>query len=726
MRNHQTHKASCVTFTLILLCFGIIHSSHAESVISEQDIEKAKALFSGPTEADYYKTDELLTSATGSLKPVFFAPSVATVITKDEIEAIGATTLDEVLETVPGLHVSVDSYNAFSTNWIIRGVRTDGTPQVLMLVNGVPVTEAFTGSKPANLYFPVSMISRVEIVRGPGSAVHGADAFSGTINVVTMDGQEIDGTRGGARLGSFGREDAWAQHGGIYNNWDIGIGIDYLSSDGDTGRIVDKDQQTVFDGLFSTSASQAPGPLRTQYKVLNTHISAIKNRWNAQLWYSRQRDIGGGSGIANALNDFDDINTDALLSSVKYSNNDLLKNWLLDFRFDYKYHKKDSLLMIFPQGTTVPIGSDGNLFTGTNLVTFTDGVIGQPIRMQNQFAHETTATYTGLAQHNFRFAVGYQYTKVKFESLSNFGPGVIDGTVSPIDGTLTSLTGTPYIYSPDTNRRLYYLSAQDEWALNKTLELTAGIRYDDYSDFGNTVNPRAALVWQAQYDFVTKLLYGRAFRAPAFAELNAQNNPVGLGNTNLDPETIDTIELVLDYRPTVDIRLASNFFYYKIDGLIELVNDVGGTKRFQNFRDQKAHGVELEAGWHVNSKLKVNGNVAWVKPTDEITNKTVPDIPQLQAYANINYVFLPHTSISGQWYWIGNRTRAPGDTRKDIGDYHLVNLTLRRKEIAGNTNLAFAIRNAFDEDVREPAVTAIPNDYPMNGREAWAEIKVKF
>ena len=73
-------------FTLILLCFGIIHSSHAESVISEQDIEKAKALFSGPTEADYYKTDELLTSATGSLKPVFFAPSVATVITKDEIE----------------------------------------------------------------------------------------------------------------------------------------------------------------------------------------------------------------------------------------------------------------------------------------------------------------------------------------------------------------------------------------------------------------------------------------------------------------------------------------------------------------------------------------------------------------------------------------------------------------------------------------------------------------
>ncbi|MCI5122129.1 MAG: Plug domain-containing protein, partial [Candidatus Electrothrix sp. AUS4] len=60
----------------------------------------------GPQEEDVYRTDRLLLTATGSLKPVHLAPSVASVITAEDIEKLGATTLDEVLETVPGLHVT--------------------------------------------------------------------------------------------------------------------------------------------------------------------------------------------------------------------------------------------------------------------------------------------------------------------------------------------------------------------------------------------------------------------------------------------------------------------------------------------------------------------------------------------------------------------------------------------------------------------------------------------
>ena len=88
-----------------------------------------------------------------------------------------------------------------------------------------------------------------------------------------------------------------------------------------------------------------------------------------------------------------------------------------------------------------------------------------------------------------------------------------------------------------------HLSLQDEWQLAPDWELTAGVRYDHYSDFGATLNPRAALVWQTSPRLTSKILYGRAFRAPAFDTLYAQNNPVGLGNDSLDPETIDTIEL---------------------------------------------------------------------------------------------------------------------------------------------------------------------------------------
>jgi iron complex outermembrane receptor protein len=78
-------------------------------VITDQQMSEAEALFSGPSEEDYYRTDAELVSATGRAKPVFLAPSVASVITMQEIREMGARTRFEVLETVPGLHITPSS-----------------------------------------------------------------------------------------------------------------------------------------------------------------------------------------------------------------------------------------------------------------------------------------------------------------------------------------------------------------------------------------------------------------------------------------------------------------------------------------------------------------------------------------------------------------------------------------------------------------------------------------
>ncbi|MCU7811394.1 MAG: TonB-dependent receptor plug domain-containing protein, partial [Candidatus Thiodiazotropha sp. (ex Notomyrtea botanica)] len=218
-----------------------------ESLITDQQMREAERLFSGPSEEDYYRTDAVLVSATGSAKPVFLAPSVASVITKEEIEAMGATTLDEVLETVPGLHVYNSSSPNYQTQWSIRGIHTNASPQVLLLINGQSVQDLHQGGRPSKFLLPVNMISRVEVIRGPGSAVHGADAFAGTINVITKDGQEIDGSQGGVRGGSFSRRDAWVQHGGQYGGWDLAVNIDIMKSDGDDSRIIERDLKTTLD-----------------------------------------------------------------------------------------------------------------------------------------------------------------------------------------------------------------------------------------------------------------------------------------------------------------------------------------------------------------------------------------------------------------------------------------------------------------------------------------------
>ncbi|MCU7850845.1 MAG: TonB-dependent receptor [Candidatus Thiodiazotropha sp. (ex Monitilora ramsayi)] len=718
-----------LTLIITLVVTYSLPATANDPLISDQQMREAERLFSGPSEEDYYRTDAVLVSATGSTKPVFLAPSVASVITKEEIEAMGATTLDEVLETVPGLHVYNSSSPNYQTQWSIRGIHTNASPQVLLLINGQSVQDLHQGGRPSKFLLPVNMISRVEVIRGPGSAVHGADAFAGTINIITKDGQEIDGSQAGVRGGSFSRRDAWVQHGGQYGGWDLAVNIDIMKSDGDDRRVIERDLQTTLDENFGTSASLAPRAMDTQHDTLNAHIALNRGNWNLRLWGWREQDGGVGAGLANAMSTNNKLETDALLSDIEYNNDQWHKDWALGFRLSYLYLTADTYLQLFPAGAILPIGSDGNLSFSNpaGLTLFSDGYIGFPSRKQNQYSTEATALFEGLAQHQMRFALGYRYTEMSYQALQNWGPGVIDGTQAVVDGSLTDLTGSPYMFMPDVDRDLWYLSAQDEWNFTKDWELTLGARYDHYSDFGGTFNPRAALVWQARYNLTAKLLYGRAFRAPSFTDMHAQNNPIALGNPDLDPETIDTLELAFDYRPTVDLRLATNLFIYDIEGLIELVPDPGeATATSRNARNQKGRGMEFETDWHATEQLRLRTNLAWQDSEDRESGQPIPNAPQLQAYADIQWNFLPEWTINGQWIWIGQRKRSEGDTRPEVDDNSIINLTLHRKKLFDAIDLALAVRNLFDEDIREPAATSIPDDYPMERRSVWMEVRTKF
>ena len=200
----QKYYCAALAFVgLFLSSSTTLYGAQTSSTIEEK-MQELRAMFSSPyQEEDYFRADHLLISATGSQKPVHLAPSVASVITSQDIKDIGATTLDEVLKTVPGLHIEPSGTIFLSSIWSIRGIHTAQNPHTLMLINSVPLTINYGGSRPTMYQMPVAMISRVEVIRGPGSALHGADAFSGTINVITKDNHEIDGTKVGGRYGSF-------------------------------------------------------------------------------------------------------------------------------------------------------------------------------------------------------------------------------------------------------------------------------------------------------------------------------------------------------------------------------------------------------------------------------------------------------------------------------------------------------------------------------------------
>ncbi|MBU4152853.1 MAG: TonB-dependent receptor [Proteobacteria bacterium] len=721
MNNKRAITIAALSF---LSCGTMAMAGSTTNNTSDQEAKAFLSMFGqGPQEEDVYRTDRLLLTATGSLKPVHLAPSVASVITKEDIEAMGATTLDEVLETVPGLHVESSGLQYFSSIWSIRGIHTSINPQTLLLINGVPFTFNFIGGRYQTFKMPTAMISRVEVVRGPGSALHGADAFSGTINVITKDNFEIDGTKAGVRYGSFNTVDTWVQQGGQYGGWDLALGVEWQKTSGDHDRIIDRDRMHAFPPALGLAAySKAPGPLDTSYEILDTHLNLRRGDWNLHL-YGTLEDSSAGAGGAQAITDGNDADTKSLLADLSYSNDHSLEDWTLGGRLSYSYIKQDSFLQYYPPATYPAIPALAFL-----------NMLGEPIQTSTDGGIETNALYKGFKDHQVRLGLGMKNYNFDRDQYKNF----LFTYAPPPNPAIAivpwfQVTDPSLIYIDQASRTLWYALIQDEWQLAPRWTLTGGVRHDEYSDFGSTVNPRAALVWETRYNLTTKLMYGTAFRAPSFSEQFAKNNPVTVGNANLTPEEIETEELAFDYQPSKDLRLILSLFTYKATEIIEITPAVP-ISQFTNYGTIRGKGFEVEAEWQLASSLMLRTNFAYQRSKNTTIDSLVADAPEMQFYLAPHWEFLPEWSLDGQFTWVGDRPRAKGDPRPEINTYELVNLTLRRTNIAKHWDVALAVRNLFDENARIPSPYApgatdgayIPNDYPMATRAVWAEVSCHF
>ncbi len=712
--------------TALVLLVSPAQKTLAEQAPTDTSAEEAKAFSAmfgkGPQEEDVYRTDRLLVTATGSLKPLHLAPSVASVITSEDIKSMGATTLDEALEGVSGLHVEPSGIAYFSSIYSIRGLHTAVNPQVLLLINGLPIT-TINGSRPIAFKMTSAMISRIEVVRGPGSALYGADAFSGTINVITKDNFEIDGTRAGVRYGSFDTVDTWAQQGGQYGGWDLAMGVEWQKTKGDHARIVDR------DGLGSAPPSNTPATLATAYDLLDSHMNLRRGDWNFHLYGSLLTNGGGGPGGAQVLTSGNDIDERSMITDLSYSNDHSVADWTLNARLSYSYLGQDNVVEFFPASFRPPIGQ-----------------IGNPIADSTDGGLETSAIYKGIQDHQLRLGAGYKNYDFEPDQYKNFNLPVNGGykqcvpalytfqtPAGPVTfGPMTHITDPDCLYMPSANRNLFYGLIQDEWQFSRAWTLTAGVRYDEYSDFGSTVNPRAALVWETRYDLTTKLMYGQAFRAPSLSELYISKNPQSIGNPGLTPEQIETEELAFDYQPTKDLRLILSLFTYEATDLIDLIGPL--PQAYTNFGTVRANGFEVEGTWQALPSLRLKANFAYQRARNTTVDARVADAPGMQATFSPHWEFLPEWSLDGQINWIADRPRAKNDPRSAISDYELVDLTLRRTNIAGHWEVTLALRNLFDENASIPSPyapgnplgAAIPGDYPMVGRAVWGEVSCHF
>ena len=701
--------------------------------------------------------EEFVSIATGQKQLISKAPAVATVITAEQIEAMGANNLDEVLATVPGVHVSLSS-TYLSGVYSFRGIHTDKNPQVLMLVNGVPITQLHFGDRGTRTLLPIRDIARIEIIRGPGSAVYGADAFAGVINVLTKTGSDIGGTEIGTRMASFDTREFWLLHGGEQGDLHYAFTVQGMQTDGDDSRRVSSDAQSFFDaglapliGPFGYQpASLAPGSLETREERLDLRLQFQYRDFNLRAWHWIRNDFGVGPGLALALDPEGEAEADNTLIDLSWSRENIVPNTDLELRVAWMDVDIRTEQTLFPAGAVLPIDSFGNLnpiSPSSVPIEFTEGMIGNPEFSEQHWRIDATVTRSNLGNHQVRLAGGLTYQEEDTSESKNFGPGVLDLAsrqlrsrpclppffLCQVDGQVSSVTGTPWIFMQDQDRTVAYLSAQDQWRFARDWSLTLGLRYDHYSDFGSTWNPRLAVVWDATQKLTSKFLYGRAFRAPAFAELFAINNPVALGNEDLDPEVINTFELAFDYRAGFDLRTGFNLFWYSIDDLIEFAATDNGAQEARNVGEQTGYGFEVEADWRPRPGVTLLANYAWQNGEDDKTDSDTAMTPQHQLYLNAQWRFAQRWQFGADWRWIADRERALADPRDSIDDYQWVNIRLGYEAIADHLDLGIRVRNLFDENAFEPSPAAavpagslIPDDFALEGRSVHFSVKYRF
>ncbi|MEW6678845.1 MAG: TonB-dependent receptor [Pseudomonadota bacterium] len=644
--------------------------------------------------------------STQSRQKLSKAPAVVTVVTAEDIQATGATNVVEVLQSVPGVYIRA---NLFGFRPLVTMRGATGT-HTLLMVDGAPIKDLVWHSGIFWKGLPTHMIDRIEIIRGPGSALYGSDASAGAINIITKTSRAIEKTEAGLRAGSFDTQEAWFQRGGIWQSYEVGFTAALSRTDGHDPYIA-RHAQT------GTGVADGPGHAEYGWNNMDVRFSLARGDWRLQGDYTRHGDLQTGFSGAAALDDLTEGRDERLNLALLYNALAFAPGWSVngELRFQHLEYTSGDGFQERPPGFTCAVSSQCR---GGTPGVYADGLINQMRSAERRWNLELSGLYSGFQGHALRLGSGYVLQDLySVEQFVNFGTMPDGVTPIPLGSGLVDLSDSGNAFAPEQARKTAYAYLQDVWAFSDAWELTAGLRYDHYSDFGGAWNPRLALVWQTTDRLTTKLLYGEAFRAPSYLELYAPTS-ASSANPDLKPETSRTLELSFSFVPSQDWRLGLNLYQFDQYDLIGLV-----AGRYENRDDLRTRGFELEAQWQATPSLVFAANYSRHRYDDP--EVPVFRVPEQRAYLRADWNFMPRWHWNLQANWIDRHELEDGDVRAPIGAYTLVDTTLRHA-YSKRWEFAASVRNLFDEDARELSSRALTDNLPLPGRSLFAEVRYRF
>lgn len=675
-----------IRIILLILLLLFLNSISYAFQLAELESETAEELL-------LFFEEEELVIATKHATPVSKAPAIATVITAKEIRNMGARNILDILRKVPGIGISIHDFSAYHAVEI-RGIRTTMSEKVLFMIDGHTINDALHGTAILTfLYLSVDAIKRVEIIRGPGSALYGANAFTGVINVVTKKPEDVNGLQVTAGRGSFDTQHYSLLFGHAEKDMKLSGYFDYLKTDGPSYFI---EQDSIGNSGDTHENKEKPDMgLYVEYGDITVKGGYLKNKGGTYI------------GATLALNDESIQEWEHYYLDIIYEL-DISQSVDINARLYGDYFEGNPYWELFPEG----------------FPAFPDGMIGNPASKEKDLGSEITAYYS-LSNHLFTAGGLYESEELyDTRSITNFHPQ----TFAPL-GSLQDITEWGN-FIQNAERDIWAIYMQDVWNISDEASLTAGIRYDHYSDFGGTTNPRAGFVWEFIKNTSLKLLYGSAFRAPTFTDLYQKNNPSYVGNPDVKPEKIKTYEAGIEHRFFEKYTARLNYFYNDIKNLIGQGEKPSPTEpgMQENKGGAEVDGIEAELLFDFGKEYYGSLNYSYQHPVDKETHHRLPDVPAHRANAAINLAPWKYLNANLGVSWVGKRYRDDRDTRDDLPDDTLVDLTLIAKNFFRTLEIRGSVYNIFDEDYHDPNPYPgqVPNDYPANKRMFLVEARYTF
>ncbi|MFC1524379.1 TonB-dependent receptor plug domain-containing protein [Thermodesulfobacteriota bacterium] len=677
---------------ITLMCLAIFPTS-VQADNSQKQLEMSDLL-----KMDFEELFEVEVSlATRSPLPINKAPAIAKVITADEIRASGARNLIDVLERVPGIGISRVFYSTYEIE--VRGIRSIRSETVKLMVDGHSLNQPLWGGASWN-YENISLdqVNRIEIIRGPGSALYGTGAFSGTINVVTKLGADVNETMISAGGGSFDTYRTNLAHGKQYGSVDVLTTLTYYETKG-PNLFVES------DGIGNSGKTD---------DWAEAWDAGLKVTWNDIIFNSRflRRRNGPYVGVTNALNDESRLETDQFFLDLSFSRS-VTEKWDINAKAYYDYFDLTFQWEVFPEGFA---------FAPIPAFTYPDGMLGTPHTKNKWYGFELASTYKLTPQNTITLGGGYEKAQnYDITHHANFDPNTLMNL-----GSYQNISSWAN-WSQLAEREIFSIFLQDEWEVINDVRLTLGVRYDHFSDFGDTNNPRFGLVWNPTQDVDLKLLYGRAFRAPSFDELYSDNNPAAIGNISLEAEVMQTWEMALGYRPIKRSGINLTAFHNNYKDKIDLVpTGTPGQLQFKNTGDMTVYGLETELTYRW-SQIDIYANHTWQRPEDDTTRKRIANVPTYRVNFGLNMRIGKQVKGNINALFVGDRPRAEGDSRSAADAYERVDTTLIFMNFYQSLELRTSIYNVFDETYAYPAAAnTLQNDYPTEGRSLFLEARYTF